>query len=87
MLTATLPTVAELKRIISFVSPAVSRDPHTEVANRKIWMRGITFRVERSARTACGERGKRSGGKQRSEGNEAQPATRERERHDDDAGP
>lgn len=23
------------------------------VANRKIWMSGMTFRVERSARTAC----------------------------------
>lgn len=82
MLTATLPTVSELKMIIAerqqrsrFISPAVSRDPHTEVANRKIWMRGITFRVERSARTACGERGKQNGGKHRSEGNKAQPPT------------
>lgn len=80
MLTATLPTVAELmtaerQHRSSFISPAVSRDPHTEVANRKIWMRGITFRVERSARTACGERGKQKGGKHRSEGNKAQPPT------------
>ena len=28
------------------------------VANRKIWMRGMTFIVERSARTACGEGGR-----------------------------
>lgn len=67
MLTATPLTMAELKTIIAerqrqgssdFVSPAASWDAHTEVANRKIWMRGITFRVDRSARTACRERGK-----------------------------
>ena len=28
--------------------------PQMTVAKRKIWMRGMTFRVERSARTAWG---------------------------------
>lgn len=36
-------------------SGAVFIAPQTVVANRKIWMSGMTFRVERSARTACGE--------------------------------
>lgn len=68
MLTATPLAMATLKTVIAerqrqggldFVSPTASRDPHTDVANRKIWMRGITFRVDRSARTACRERGKK----------------------------
>lgn len=33
----------------------VFRSPQMVVAKRKIWMSGMTFRVERSARTACGE--------------------------------
>lgn len=31
----------------------LSGAPQMAVANRKIWMSGMTFRVERSARTAC----------------------------------
>lgn len=68
ILTHALLTVLNLKVVITdqwrrnsvdFVF-AVFWDPHTEVANRKIWMRGITFKVDRSARTACSERGKQN---------------------------